>query len=327
MEIESISIDSIKDFNIGHAANEQAGTGVSVIYFPNGAKAGCDISGGGPASRETPLTMSTTADNPINAIVLSGGSAYGLAAADGVMRCLEEHGKGYDTKTALVPLVCQSCIYDLGYKSSSIRPDADMGYHACENAIRSTDCRQGNVGGGTGATVGKLLGMTCATKSGLGIHAVRIGTITMAAVVIVNAAGDVYDDRTGKIIAGLKSADRTTFLNSESMLYKLGAPKDSFTGNTTIGAVITNAEFSKAQLNKIASMTRNAYAKCINPVGTMADGDSIYAASTCEHGIKADINFCGTLAARVMCEAIKNAITNSAISDEEYLRTVNPESV
>ena len=133
-----ISVNDINDFRLGHASNKEAGTGVTVIYFPDGATAGCDISGGGPASRETPLTMPMTADNPINAIVLSGGSAYGLAASDGVMTCLEEHGIGYNTGVSLVPLVCQSCIFDLGYGSSKIRPDSAMGYEACMHALRKT---------------------------------------------------------------------------------------------------------------------------------------------------------------------------------------------
>ena len=133
-----ISVNDINDFRLGHASNKEAGTGVTVIYFPDGATAGCDISGGGPASRETPLTMPMTADNPINAIVLSGGSAYGLAASDGVMTCLEEHGIGYNTGVSLVPLVCQSCIFDLGYGSSKVRPDSAMGYEACMQALKDS---------------------------------------------------------------------------------------------------------------------------------------------------------------------------------------------
>ena len=175
-----ISVNDINDFRLGHASNKEAGTGVTVIYFPDGATAGCDISGGGPASRETPLTMPMTADNPINAIVLSGGSAYGLAASDGVMTCLEEHGIGYNTGVSLVPLVCQSCIFDLGYGSSKIRPDSTMGYEACMQALMkagvvntdastaansdSSEPIQGCVGAGTGATVGKIMGMKQAEK-------------------------------------------------------------------------------------------------------------------------------------------------------------------
>ena len=312
-----ISIKELTNLRIGHASDEKAKTGVTVLYFPNGARVGCDISGGGPASRETPLTSPVTADNPINAIVLSGGSAYGLAAADGVMRFLESQGIGYPTGPAVVPLVCQSCIYDLGYGSASVRPDAAMGEEACRHALACTDSRTGNIGAGIGATVGKLYGMAQATKAGLGIAAVEVGPLQMAAVVIVNALGDIYNPKNGRKIAGLKTADRVGYLDTVEEMYRFLKPHDPFTGNTTIGAVITNAAFSKAEMNKIASMTRCAYARCINPVATMADGDSIYAASTGQ--VFADINVVGTLAAEVMCEAIQNAIKSSKVSDKEFL--------
>lgn len=316
-------INGLSDFSIGHAQDDSAKTGVSVIYFPNGARAGCDISGGGPASRETPLTSPLTADNPINAIVLSGGSAYGLAASDGVMKCLEDNNIGYNTGAALVPLVCQSCIFDLGYGSAAVRPDSKMGYKACENALNASDAAtmQGNVGAGTGATVGKIGGMANACKSGLGICSVNIGEINVTAIVIVNALGDIFNPFDGnKKIAGLLTNNRTEFADTCSALYNFIAPRDMFTGNTTIGAIITNADFNKGELNKIASMTRNAYARCINPVGTMADGDSIYAAST--GNIKADINVIGTLSAEVMSAAIVNAIKESSIPDEEFLSNI-----
>ena len=157
--LKEISITELSNLRIGHTSDHDAKTGVTVLYFPNGAKAGCDISGGGPASRETPLTSPVTADNPINAIVLSGGSAYGLAAADGVMNYLESQNIGYNTGAALVPLVCQSCIYDLSYGDPKIRPTAKMGEEACRQAFAGTDTRTGNIGAGTGATVGKLYGM------------------------------------------------------------------------------------------------------------------------------------------------------------------------
>lgn len=304
-------------FQIGHAQDDQAKTGVTVIYFPQGAKVGVDISGGGPASRETPLTSPVTADNPINAVVLSGGSAYGLAASDGVMQCLEEHGIGFDTRFSLVPLVCQSCIFDLSYGSAKIRPDREMGYLACSRALNGNDPSMGNVGAGTGATAGKLLGMARASKSGLGIHSVSLGDLTMTAVVVVNPLGDVFDHRTGRKIAGLHTEDRSGFADTLPCLYDRMAPHNLFTGNTTIGAVITNAAFSKAELTKLASMTRNAYARCINPVGTMADGDSIYFAST--GSLQADLNLVGTLAAEVMAEAIRCAIEASHLEDKEYL--------
>ena len=305
--IREIAITDMPEVSIGNVQSDEAKTGVTVLLFDKkGAVVGVDISGGGPASRETPLTSPVTADNPINAIVLSGGSAYGLAAADGVMRCLEDHGIGFETGYAKVPLVCQSCIYDLGYGSATVRPDSAMGYAACEKALAGGNPSCGSVGAGTGATVGKICGMERAMKSGLGMYAVEVGELRMAAVVAVNALGDIFDPSTGKKIAGLLTADGTSFGDSCEELWKMGRRENLFTGNTTIGAVFTNGKFNKAQMNKIASMTRNAYARCINPVGTMADGDSIYAASAGD--VEADLNVAGTLAAYVMERAIVAAI-------------------
>lgn len=306
--IREIAMTEMPEVSIGNVQNEEAKTGVTVLLFDKktGAVVGVDISGGGPASRETPLTSPVTADNPINAIVLSGGSAYGLAASDGVMRCLEDHGIGFETGYAKVPLVCQSCIYDLGYGSATVRPDSKMGYAACEKALAGGNPSSGSVGAGTGATVGKICGMERAMKSGLGMYAVQLGELRMAAVVAINALGDIFDSSTGRKIAGLRTEDGTAFSDSCEELWKMGQRENLFTGNTTIGAVITNGKFNKAQMNKIASMTRNAYARCINPVGTMADGDSIYAASAGE--VEADLNVAGTLAAYVMERAIVAAI-------------------
>lgn len=305
--IREIAITDMPEVSIGNVQSDEAKTGVTVLLFDKkGAVVGVDISGGGPASRETPLTSPVTADNPINAIVLSGGSAYGLAAADGVMCCLEDHGIGFETGYARVPLVCQSCIYDLGYGSATVRPDSAMGYAACEKALAGGNPSCGSVGAGTGATVGKICGMERAMKSGLGMYAVELGELRMAAVVVVNALGDIFDPSTGKKIAGLLTADGTSFGDSCEELWKMGRRENLFTGNTTIGAVFTNGKFNKAQMNKIASMTRNAYARCINPVGTMADGDSIYAASAGD--VEADLNVAGTLAAYVMERAIVAAI-------------------
>ena len=322
--VKELDIREISGLQIGHAEWDHAKTGVTVLYFPRGARAGCHISGGGPASRETPLTLPETADNPVDAIVLSGGSAYGLAAADGVMRCLEKHDIGYVTPACRVPLVCQSCIFDLAYGSATLRPDASLGYEACERALQGTDGRMGNIGGGIGASVGKLYGMKRAMKSGFGIHSVRIGDLEITAAVIVNAFGDIVNPRDGKKIAGLTNEARTDLSDTVMELTRFIQPRDMFTGNTTIGTVITNARFSKAEMNKIASMAQNAYARCITPVGTMADGDTVYAASIpAEEGEKqvtADINLVGTLYAEVMAEAIHKAVITAQIPDDEFLK-------
>lgn len=306
--VKEIQVTEMEGLRIGNAQNQEAKTGVTVLLFEHGAKVGVDISGGGPASRETPLTLPMTADNPVNAVVLSGGSAYGLAAGDGVMRYLEERGIGFETGFAKVPLVCQSCIYDLGIGRSDIRPDAEMGYAACVDAERNQPVC-GSVGGGTGATVGKLFGMGRSMKSGLGIHAVSVGKLQMAAVVVLNALGDIFNPKSGQKIAGLRNEDGSGFADTCQELYQITQRRDLFHGNTTIGAVVTNGRFSKAEMNKIASMSRNAYARCINPVGTMADGDTIYAASIGE--VEADINMASTLAAEVMAEAIQKAIRSA----------------
>lgn len=316
--LKEISLNEFNDVWFGNSQDDKAKTGVTVAIFPKGAAVGVDISGGGPASRETPVISPTTAPTPVNAIVLAGGSAYGLAASDGVMNWLEEHNIGYDTRIALVPIVVQSDIYDLSYGSSKIRPDAKMGKAACEAAKRHEVIKSGSFGAGTGATVGKLCGMERSMKSGLGVYAVQIGDIKLAAIVAVNALGDVYDERNGQKIAGLMTEDRKNFVDSRDELYRLTTQTDLFNReNTTIGMIITNANFDKTQLTKIASMTRNAYARSIKPVGTLADGDTIYAASTGE--VKADLNMVGTLASEVMSEAIRRAVLSSQMNDSEYL--------
>lgn len=312
--VKEIPITDLTDLRIGNAQDYEAMTGVTVLLFDKGAKAGVDISGGGPASRETPLASPLTADNPLNAIVLSGGSAFGLAASDGVMHYLEEHDIGYDTGFAKIPLVCQSCIYDLSVGRADVRPDAAMGYAACADAEHPHPV-SGIVGAGTGASVGKICGRENATKTGLGLYAVSIGDLKVAAVVVLNALGDIFDPETGKKIAGPKKPDGNGFFDTREELYKLSQKTDLFQNdpnnktNTTIGAIITNGDFSKAELNKLASMARCGYARCINPVNTMADGDSIYAASI--GTVPADLNMAGTLAAEVMAEAIQKAVKDA----------------
>ena len=315
--MKDIPFAALEGVRIGNAQSDEGKTGVTVLFFPDGAKTGVDISGGGPASRETPVLDPTKEDIAIHAIVLSGGSAYGLAAADGVMKCLEDHHLGYDTGFSLVPLVVQSAIYDLSYGSAAIRPDSAMGYAACQKALDENQPLSGSVGAGTGATVGKLCGMRQSQKSGIGYHAVQIGDLKLGAVVVVNALGDIYAG--DKKIAGLMNESRTGFLDSVAQLYRSTAPKDLFTRtNTTIGAIITNGHFSKAQLTRIAEQARNGYARSIRPVGTLADGDTIYA-SACGHLVEADINMVGTLAAEVMAKAIEDAIRSAHLDDADYL--------
>ena len=320
-ELKEISLSEVGNVWFGNAQDDNAKTGVTVAIFPKGARVGVDISGGGPASRETSVLSPITAPTSVNAIVFAGGSAYGLATSDGVMNWLEEHKIGYDTGAALVPIVVQSDIYDLSYGSAKIRPDAKMGYAACEAARSGGEFRSGSFGAGTGATVGKFGGMARSMKSGLGVYAVQVGELKIAAIVVVNALGDVYDERTGKKIAGLLTSDRKNFSDSCAELYNLTKQTDLFSReNTTIGMIITNGKFDKTQLTKIAEMTNNSFARSIKPVGTLADGDTIYAASVGE--ISADLNMVGTLCAEIMSEAIRRAVQNSKMDDVDFLKNI-----
>ncbi len=316
--VREIPFASIEGVSVGNAQDDEAKTGVTVFCFRDGAKTGVDIGGGGPASRETPVLDPTKEDIPIHAVVFSGGSAYGLAASDGVMKCLENHGIGFETGYAKVPLVVQSCIYDLCYGRADVRPDSAMGYAACEDALNGNHPISGAVGGGTGATVGTFISMKQSTKSGIGYYAVQVGELKMGAAVVVNAWGDIYDTKHEKI-AGLMNEARTAFMDSAAELYRINTPTDLFSRtNTTIGIVVTNGRFDKAQLTRIARQANNAYARCINPVGTLADGDTVYA-SSCGTLIDADVNMAGTLAAEVMAHAIENAIISSLTADADHL--------
>lgn len=316
-----INFSDLDFVRVGNAQDDSAQTGVTVFYFPGTAAAGADISGGGPASRETPVIMSETAPTPVNAIVLSGGSAYGLAASDGVMSALEENGIGFQTGAALVPIVVQSCIYDLALGSAKIRPDSQMGKKACLAALKNSSPISGNVGGGRGATCGKICGMSRCSKSGIGYAAYKLGDLLIGAAVIVNALGDVFDPSSGKKISGLKkegSQELAAFSDFMDSFYDLQKKPDSSAkdsanpcGNTTIGIIVTNGDFAKNELAKIAAMAQNAYARCIRPVSTNFDGDTIYACSSVLPGkekVKSDINVAGALAAQVMQEAILDAV-------------------
>lgn len=305
--MKEIKLTDIGNFKIGNAEDYNNGTGVTVILSEQGMKAGIDIRGGGPASRETPLLNPLMHADKIHGLVLSGGSAFGLDASSGVMQYLEERNIGFDAGVTKVPLVCQSCIFDLAYKNSKIRPDKEMGYNACINSEKN-EVKEGSVGGGTGAAVGKFYGMSQSQKSGLGVYAVQIGDLKLGAIVIVNAFGDVFDNK-GCKIAGLTNKDGTAFLDFKEEMFKSLTPKNQFISNTTIGAIITNADFEKPMLCKIASMAQNGLARRISPVHTMLDGDSIYALSV--GNVTADINAVGTLACSVMETAIERAVLKS----------------
>ena len=305
--MKEISIKDFRNIQIGQAENVQAGTGCTVFLLGReGASVGLDVRGGGPASRESELLKPLATAQVVHAILLAGGSAFGLDAAGGVMRYLEERGIGVDVGVTRVPLVCQSDLFDLTVADAHTRPDAAMAYEACVNA-ETGNYRDGNHGAGTGATVGKLLGMEHCMKSGIGSYAVQVGNLQVGAVVAVNAVGDVYDYENGRKIAGLLAADGKTFLDSElAALQAIEAQAEKFVGNTTLGVILTNARLDKAHLCKIAGMAHDGYARAIRPVHTSMDGDSIYAVSLGE--VPADMDVVGTLAARVMAKAIVRAV-------------------
>lgn len=301
-----ISIRDISNIRIGQIENADAGTGCTVLVCKKGMRAGIDIRGGGPASRETPLLNPLMSAKNIHAVVLAGGSAFGLGAANGVMQYLEEQNIGYDVGVTKVPLVVQSDIFDLTVGDPFVRPDSAMGYEAAKRAVEAPNYTDGNYGVGCGATVGKLCGMETCMKTGIGSYAVQIGELQVGAVVVVNALGDVYDWKTGRQIAGMLTEDKTALRSTaEFMKSSIKTVDNKFVGNTTLAVVITNADFDKAQLCKIAGMAQDGYARSIHPVHTSADGDSIYAVSVGD--LPADQDLVGTLAAEVVSEAILRA--------------------
>ena len=302
-----ISIKDIDPLLIGQAENKEAGTGCTVLICKNGMRAGLDVRGGGPASRESQLLNPLMSAQILHAIVLAGGSAYGLGTANGVMSYLEEQGIGYDTGYALVPLVAQSDIYDLSVGDPTVRPDPDMGYAAAKQAFESPNYQDGNFGAGCGASVGKIAGMKYSMKTGIGSYAVQIGDLKIGAIVVLNALGDVYDWRTGQQIAGFLTEDQKSLRSTMDYLSSLSEVNENkFSGNTTLAVVVTNADFNKTQLCKIAGMAHDGYARSINPVHTSADGDSIYAVSV--GNVAADQDLIGSLGAEVVSEAIIRAV-------------------
>ncbi len=303
---KEIQITDIKGIEVGHAQNREGGTGCTVILCKNGAWAGVDVRGGSPASRETELLKPVNLVEQIHAVMLSGGSAFGLDAASGAMDFLEEQGVGFDVGVGVVPIVCGASIFDLIVGDPKCRPDKDMGYEACKNAGKET-VEEGNIGAGTGAAVGKFLGPAHMMKSGLGTYGLQIGELQVAALVVVNALGDVVDVDTGRRLAGLLNEDHAELSNTEEAIYSAyDQNKNVFSGNTTIGCIVTNAKLTKTQANKLASMAHDGFARAIRPVHTMADGDTIFALATGE--VEAMPDAVGILAAEVMARAINRAV-------------------
>lgn len=311
------TITDVPDILVGHAQNEQALTGCTVILCEKGAVGGVDQRGGAPGTREVDALHPMHLVTKVHGVVLAGGSAFGLEAATGVMRYLEEKEVGFDTRVAKVPIVPSAILFDLGVGDAKVRPDAAMGYQACLNASADPPA-EGNIGAGTGATVGKILGTGQCMKSGIGTASVEIGAgIIVGAIAAVNAFGDVIDPTNGQIIAGARSKDvgplhigapgyfADTLQVMQTMIGRTALGYGS-RGNTVIGVVATNAILDKEQANKVAQMAHDGLARTIRPAHTMLDGDTIFAIATGEHN--ADVNIVGTFAAEVFAQAILRAV-------------------
>ena len=308
--MKEISIQELQNIRIGQVENAAAGTGCTVLLAPEGMRAGLDVRGGGPASRESQLLNPLMAAQEIHAIVLAGGSAFGLAAADGVMRLLEERGIGFDVGVTKVPLVAQADLFDLTVGDPFVRPGAAMGYEAARLALDAPNYRDGNYGAGCGATVGKIGGMATCMKTGIGSFALELGPLQIGAVVALNALGDVFNWRTGEQIAGLLREDHSGFRSTVELMKKsISVIENRFVGNTTLGVIVTNAAFEKPALCKIAGMGHDGFARSIKPVHTSYDGDSIFAVSVGD--VKADQELVGTLAAEVISEAVIRAVESA----------------
>jgi L-aminopeptidase/D-esterase-like protein len=303
------SITDVPGLRVGHHTLTERPTGCTVLICEAGATAGVDVRGSAPGTRETDLLSPINSVQQVQAILLSGGSAFGLDAASGVVRYLEEHNLGYKLgNLGVVPIVPAAILMDLGVGNFKIRPTADSGYKACV-AASTGPVAEGNVGAGAGATIGKMFGPKFAMKSGLGTSSITIGDtgIVVGALVAVNAVGDVVHPETGKILAGARSEDGRGFRDSMAAMmngYRVIAQNGA---NTTIGVVATNAPFNKTQMTKIAQMAHDGYARSINPVHTMADGDTIFSMSTGTANVKADVSTIGAIAATVMARAVVRA--------------------
>jgi L-aminopeptidase/D-esterase-like protein len=311
------SITDVRGIEVGQAQNEEALTGCTVILCRKGAVAGVDVRGGAPGTREIDLLNPINLVQKVHAVVLAGGSAFGLDSATGVMRYLEENKIGFNTGVAKVPIVPAAILYDLNLGRADVRPDAAMGYQAAASASAEAPS-EGNVGAGTGASVGKMFGNNLSMKSGLGTASMDIGGgVIIGAIVAVNAWGDVVDPQTNEILAGLRSgkvgplrvggqeqfADTLAMMKSPVGRNLLGF---SSRANTVIGVVATNARLTKAQATKVAQMAQDGIARTIKPAHTMNDGDTIFALSTSTKN--ADVSTIGAFSAEVMAEAIVRGV-------------------
>ncbi len=305
-------LTDVAGLRVGHFTESRRPTGCSVILVEDGAVCGVDVRGGAPGTRETDLLSPVNTVQQVHAVVLAGGSAFGLDAATGVVRYLEERGVGFPVGAARVPIVPAAILFDLGVGDWRIRPDASSGY-AAARAASSQAVGEGNVGAGAGATVGKLLGPGRAMKCGLGSASLRLpNDLVVAALVAVNAAGDVVDPATGRLVAGARSADGRSLAGTVRLLLegRLAGLPDTRGENTTIGVVATNAALSKSEATKVAQMAHDGLARTLNPVHTPLDGDTLFCLATGKLGQSPGAGVVGTLAA----EAVSRAVLRAALT-------------
>ncbi len=304
------AITDVPGIRVGHATDREAMTGCTVVLCPkDGAVGGVDQRGGAPGTRETDLLRPMHLVERVHAMLLAGGSAFGLEAAGGVVRWLEERDIGFDTGVAKVPIVPAAVLFDLDVGRADVRPDAAMGYAACE-AAGDGPLAEGSVGAGTGCTVGQVLGPGRATKSGLGTASVDLGGgLVVGAIVAVNAFGEVVDPRTGDILAGARALNGDRFAGTLATMKAMadtGAPGFAGQGHTVIGIVATNAKLSKEGVNKVAQMAHDGLARAVRPAHTLFDGDTLFALATGQK--RAGVDLTGAYAAEVMAQAIVRAV-------------------
>ena len=302
------SLTDVAGLEVGHHTDTRRPTGCSVVLARDGAVAGVDVRGAAPGTRETDLLQPSNLVERVHAICLAGGSAWGLDAASGVMRWLEEQEIGLDTGYARVPIVPAAVVFDLGVGDARIRPDAQAGYLAC-TAASAQPPAQGNAGAGSGALVGKLFGMARAMKGGIGTASLCVDGVTVGALIVCNAVGDVVDPVSGALIAGARSADGRHLLGSRDALVRGERSQPLLAGtNTTIGVVATDAALTKAQAQRLAQVSHDGLARAINPVHTLLDGDTLFALGTGRSTQSPDMLLLATLAAEVTARAVVNAV-------------------
>ncbi len=302
------SITDVAGIEVGHFTDTRRPTGCTVVLAQDGAVAGVDVRGAAPGTRETDLLSPVNLVDRVHAVMLAGGSAWGLDAASGAMRWLEERGVGFDVRVGRLPIVPAAVLFDLLLGDARIRPDAAAGYAACE-AASARRPSEGNVGAGTGAAVGKIFGIDRAMKGGIGTASLTVNGVTVGALEACNALGDVLDPDTAQVVAGARTAGGKKLMDTRRALLRGEAPRPLLAGtNTTIGVIATDAVLTKVQATKLAQMAHDGLARSINPVHTMSDGDTLFALATGRSTSEPGMMVLGTMAAEVTARAVLRAV-------------------